>query len=55
MASPSHPSLEEAYVQALPASQTLYTRAQQLFPDGVTHDNRRMQPFTFYNVRADGA
>ncbi|MDH3601672.1 MAG: aspartate aminotransferase family protein [Candidatus Tectomicrobia bacterium] len=55
MASTSHPSLEEAYVQALPASQTLYSRAQQLFPDGVTHDNRRMQPFPIYIDRADGA
>ena len=55
MASTSHRSLEEAYVQALPASQILYTRAQQLFPDGVTHDNRRMQPFPIYIDRADGA
>ena len=33
----------------------LFERAQHLFPDGVTHDNRRMQPFPIFVERADGA
>jgi len=48
-------ALEDAYRQALPASQALFARAQKLFPDGVTHDNRRMQPFPIFVERADGA
>ena len=48
-------ALENAYRQALPASRALFERAQHLFPDGVTHDNRRMQPFPIFVERADGA
>ena len=51
---PSGP-LAEAYTQALPTSKALFERAQKLFPDGVTHDNRRMQPFPLFIDRADGA
>jgi glutamate-1-semialdehyde 2,1-aminomutase len=47
--------LAESYADALPASRALYERAQRLFPDAVTHDNRRMQPFPLYVERADGA
>jgi len=46
--------LQDAYAEALPASQALYERAQKVFPDGVTHDNRRMQPFPIYVERAEG-
>jgi glutamate-1-semialdehyde 2,1-aminomutase len=48
-------TLDETYAQALPNSRQLFARAQQIFPDGVTHDNRRMQPFPIYIERADGA
>jgi len=48
-------ALEDAYRQALPASRALFERAQHVFPDGVTHDNRRMQPFPIFVERADGA
>lgn len=48
-------ALEDAYRHALPASKALFERAQHLFPDGVTHDNRRMQPFPVFIERADGA
>jgi glutamate-1-semialdehyde 2,1-aminomutase len=48
-------ALEDAYRRALPASRALFARAQTLFPDGVTHDNRRMQPFPIFVERADGA
>ena len=49
------PKLADAYTDALPASRALYERAQGLFPDAVTHDNRRMQPFPLYIERAEGA
>jgi glutamate-1-semialdehyde 2,1-aminomutase len=47
--------LADAYTDALPASRALYERARRLFPDAVTHDNRRMQPFPLYVDRAEGA
>jgi glutamate-1-semialdehyde 2,1-aminomutase len=47
--------LQDAYIQSLGASRALYERARTLFPDAVTHDNRRMQPFPLYIDHADGA
>jgi hypothetical protein len=47
--------LQDSYADALPASRALYERARRIFPDAVTHDNRRMQPFPLYIARADGA
>jgi glutamate-1-semialdehyde 2,1-aminomutase len=56
MTSSSNPiTLERAYAEALPTSRALFERARKLFPDGVTHDNRRMQPFPIFVDRADGA
>ena len=56
MTQPTNPlTLETAYTQALPRSRALFERASKLFPDGVTHDNRRMQPFPIFVDRADGA
>ena len=52
--SPVNP-LERAYGDQLPTSKALFERARVLFPDGVTHDNRRMQPFPIFIDRADGA
>jgi glutamate-1-semialdehyde 2,1-aminomutase len=54
---PSAPSspLEQHYIDALPTSKALFERAKRIFPDGVTHDNRRMQPFPIFVDRADGA
>src|SRR2546422_11343254 len=51
---PPPPKLAAPYTAALPASRALYERAQRLFPDAVTHDNRRMQPFPLYVERAEG-
>jgi glutamate-1-semialdehyde 2,1-aminomutase len=48
-------TLKDAYTDALPASRALFERARGIFPDAVTHDNRRMQPFPLYVDRADGA
>ncbi|MBM3219731.1 MAG: aspartate aminotransferase family protein [Candidatus Rokubacteria bacterium] len=47
--------VQDAYVDALKTSRALWERARTLFPDAVTHDNRRMQPFPLYVDRADGA
>ncbi|MBT3350782.1 MAG: aminotransferase class III-fold pyridoxal phosphate-dependent enzyme [Nitrospinaceae bacterium] len=56
MPKPTAPSsLENSYIEALPASQALFERAQKIFPDGVTHDSRRMKPFPIYVERAEGA
>ncbi len=49
------PKLADAYAESLPASRALFERAQAIFPDGVTHDNRRMHPFPLYVERAEGA
>jgi glutamate-1-semialdehyde 2,1-aminomutase len=49
------PKIQDAYIDALPASRALFERARRLFPDAVTHDNRRMQPFPLYVDRAEGA
>jgi glutamate-1-semialdehyde 2,1-aminomutase len=49
------PRLQDAYTDSLPASRALFERARRVFPDAVTHDNRRMQPFPLYVDRADGA
>ncbi|MDE0331487.1 MAG: aspartate aminotransferase family protein [Nitrospinae bacterium] len=49
------PKLADAYAESLPTSRALYERAKEVFPDGVTHDNRRMQPFPIYVERAEGA
>ncbi len=51
----TQPRLHDAYTEALPGSHALFERARRLFPDAVTHDNRRMQPFPLYVDRADGA
>jgi glutamate-1-semialdehyde 2,1-aminomutase len=47
--------LDDVYAEALPNSRQLFARAQRIFPDGVTHDNRRMRPFPIYIERAEGA
>ena len=49
------PKIQDAYTDALSGSRALFERARRLFPDAVTHDNRRMQPFPLYVDRADGA
>lgn len=47
--------LVASYNEALPCSKSLFTRAGKVFPDGVTHDDRRMQPFPVFIDRAEGA
>jgi glutamate-1-semialdehyde 2,1-aminomutase len=47
--------LDDAYAAELPGSQALFSRACRVFPDGVTHDMRRMRPFPIFVERAQGA
>ncbi len=45
----------DRYTNAFPASRTLYDRALQRFPNGVTHDVRFFEPFPIYIDRALGS
>src|ERR1700722_9340247 len=49
------PPLADRYTAAFPESRRLFERARGLFPDGVTHDSRRLLPFPIYVERAEGA
>src|SRR5213593_3967059 len=46
---------ERSYVERNPTSRRLYAEAVQVFPSGVTHDNRYLEPFPIYVDRAEGA
>ncbi|MGH2352100.1 MAG: aspartate aminotransferase family protein, partial [Chloroflexota bacterium] len=46
---------ERTYVEANPGSRRLYDEALGVFPSGITHDNRYLQPFPIYCQRAEGA
>src|SRR5687768_2421294 len=46
---------ERTYVEGRPGSQRLYEQAVGVFPSGVTHDNRFLQPFPLYCTHAEGA
>src|SRR5262245_2850339 len=57
MAAPAAPPahLVERYAQEFAGSQARYDRARGLFPAGVTHDMRYLEPFPVYIDRAAGA
>ena len=48
-------TIAERYIQTFPRSCELYGRARGLFPNGVTHDLRYLQPFPVYVERAAGS
>src|SRR5262249_35598690 len=48
-------SLAEAFAARFPRSRVLFERARGIFPDGVTHELRRLEPFPVYVDRAAGA
>jgi glutamate-1-semialdehyde 2,1-aminomutase len=48
-------TLSARYEAAFPNSRRLYGEARELFPGGVTHDLRLLEPFPAYVDRADGA
>ena len=45
--------IETHYREALAGSGSLYKRASEVFPNGVTHDNRFRRPFPVYATRAE--
>jgi glutamate-1-semialdehyde 2,1-aminomutase len=47
--------IESAFCDRFPASRRLYERAIKLFPSGVTHDGRYLEPFPIYVDRAAGS
>jgi glutamate-1-semialdehyde 2,1-aminomutase len=49
------PSLAQRYQQAFPNSARRYQQARTLFPNGVTHDMRYLEPFPVYIERAAGS
>jgi glutamate-1-semialdehyde 2,1-aminomutase len=48
-------SLATSFEQSFSHSRKLFEQAKQLFPGGVTHDLRHLEPFPIYVERAEGA
>src|SRR5262245_13891546 len=48
-------SLAQRYAEEFPKSQQLHRQATSMFPNGVTHDLRFLQPFPVYVERAAGS
>lgn len=51
----SNSPIEAAYRAATPGSAALFERASALFPSGVNHDGRDLEPYPLYVARAQGA
>jgi glutamate-1-semialdehyde 2,1-aminomutase len=47
-------TLSERFVAAFPRSRALFAQAARLFPNGVTHETRRLDPFPIYVSHARG-
>lgn len=47
--------IDSAFEERFPTSHKLYERALRLFPNGVTHDGRYLEPFPIYVDRAAGS
>jgi len=47
-------SIQQSYENNFPTSRKLYSEASNLFPNGVTHDNRFLNPFPIYVEHALG-
>ena len=45
----------QSYIDATPTSAELYGRAQQVFPCGVTHQSRVLEPHPLFVARAQGS
>ena len=46
--------IEQRYIDMHPGSAERHVKAKDLFPDGVTHDGRRMAPFPIYATHGTG-
>jgi glutamate-1-semialdehyde 2,1-aminomutase len=51
----ARPTLADRYAATFPTSQQRFEVAKTLFPCGVTHDTRMMEPFPIYIDRAKGS
>src|SRR5437588_415797 len=51
----SRRSLGQRYESEFPNSRKLFAQGKGLFPNGVTHDLRHLEPFPIYIDRAEGA
>jgi glutamate-1-semialdehyde 2,1-aminomutase len=49
------PTLIQRYEKEFPSSRKRFEQAKALFPNGVTHDLRYLEPFPVYVERAEGA
>ena len=45
----------DAYLAATPNSRRLFERARGIFPSGITHDSRYLEPYPLYVERAAGS
>ena len=48
-------SIDERFYQLHQKSATISKKSEELFPDGVTHDSRNLEPFPYYVDKASGA
>src|SRR5205085_1055087 len=48
-------TLQQRYEAEFAGSRRLFERARTVFPDGVTHDSRRLGPFPIYVTRSLGS
>ena len=48
-------SIEQRFYELHPKSAEMHESARSLFPNGVTHDARRQNPFQLYYTHAEGA
>jgi glutamate-1-semialdehyde 2,1-aminomutase len=48
-------TITELYAERFPTSNARYQEARAIFPGGVTHDLRYLEPFPIYIQRAEGA
>jgi len=48
-------TVRQLYESKFPVSAQLAARAKRVFPDGVTHDSRHLEPFAVYIQRAKGS
>ena len=47
-------TIEQRYIDLHPGSAERYATARDIFPDGVTHDGRRLSPFPIYATHGAG-
>ncbi len=46
--------IEDRFIQLHPKSAERYAQSREVFPDGVTHDARRLRPFSLFFTHAEG-